>query len=208
MLATVVALGLAGCSGKDTQENKPSGPDRSSFVEVTDAGLAAVIDKHLGDRVKSYAAYSDQDDAGGKDTVRTVVVTLEGADPRDTFEVSVYPSGGSQGQVVIGSCAENGAPADPQAKTTCHPAPQGGNVTITQFSFGLADGNQKGSYLTASGSGPEEREATVAYESFSKKMPLTHKDLDALLGDPYLGWETDPKFNSAGDALTIGNADE
>ena len=171
---------------------------------ITPQGLAAVVDRHLGDRIKRYSVYADEaEGASARITERSVEVRLKGANRRDTFLVTVYPPGGSEGQVVKGRCDEIGAPADPKARTTCFATPGGGNVTITRFTFGLSEGNRKGSYLTASGNGPEEREATAAYESFAKKMPLTNAELNELLGDPYLGWETDPKFNAAGESLKV-----
>ena len=204
MLAPVL-LTLSACGGDaEARDTRPAGPDRSNFVAITAPGIAAVVDRHLGDRVRAYSVFSDQ--PGGKVTARTIQVRLRGADRRDTFLVSVYPEGGSQGEVAKGDCSKARAQADPQAEVTCSPAPGGGNVTITRLPFALTDGNDRGRYLRASGSGPEQREASVSYESFTRKLPISDQDLDALLGDPYLGWQTDPRFNKAGRSLTVAPA--
>lgn len=202
LLAATLVVASA-CGGKD-EDTKPSGPDRSTFVPITVKGVAAVVDKHLGDQVKSYAILADEPE--GKVAQRTIEVTLKGANPDDSFTVSVYPEDGSQGQVPKGSCDEAGTQDDPQAKVTCTPAPDGGNVTITHFAFGLS-GGPKGSYLTASGTGPAEREATAEYDGFSKKIPVSDQDLKALMADANLGWTTDPSTNKAGESLTVAPAE-
>lgn len=211
-LATVVALALTSCggddgSGKDSASAAKT-PDRSSFVPITEEGIAAIVDKHLGDRVKSYARFDDAPDPKAKQ--RSVEVVLADADRRDTFEVTVYAPGASQGQVVKGDCAEGegDAQSDPSATVSCIPVEGGGNVTITHLAFGLASGNRVGSYLTASGTGPDDREATVAYESFTKKVPLSDKEIGDILGDPSLGWETDPETNKAGASLELAPAED
>jgi hypothetical protein len=197
---------LSACGGDDKGDDaKPSGPDRSKFEPITVEGVAAVVDRHLGDKVTSYSILSDESD--GEMVGRSIEVTLRDADPQDSFVVTVYPENGSQGEVVKGDCGGASTQDDPQAKVTCTDAPDGGNVTITHFSFSLVGGNKNGSHITASGSGPEDREATVSYESFTKKVPISDKQLQAILGDPDLGWETDPAVNKAGKKLKVDSGD-
>ena len=204
VLAPALLL-LAACGGDDqSEDDKPSGPDRSSFVQITPEGIAAVVDEHLGDRVSSYTVFSDE--PRGALAELSIQVALRGAKKDDTFLVSVYPEGGSQGQVIMGPCSEAGSQDDPQTKVTCADGPDGGNVTITRFPFSLTSADRTGSYLMASGTGPDEREVTASYDTESKKTPITDKELNALLGDPYLGWETDPKFNKAGESLEVAPA--
>ena len=204
LLAPALLLLVSCGGGGDSEDDKPSGPDRSSFVEITPAGIAAVVDEHLGDRVRSYAVFSDE--GSGDLAERSIQITLKGAGKDDTFLVSVYPEGGSQGQVIKGECSEAGSQDDPQTKVTCAAGPDGGNVTITRFPFSLTSADRTGAYLMASGSGPEEREVTASYDTAAKKTPIADQDLNALLGDPYLGWETDPKFNKAGESLDVAPA--
>jgi hypothetical protein len=201
------ALLLTSCGGDDRSgDSKPSGPDRSSFVPITAEGIAAVVDEHLGDRVSAYAVFADE--PRGDLAERSIQVTLRDAAKDDTFLVSVYPEGGSQGQVIKGECTEAGSQDDPQTEVTCAPGPDGGNVTITRFPFSLTSADRTGSYLMASGTGPEEREVTASYDTASKRPPIADEELNALLADPYLGWETDPKYNEAGASLEVSPADE
>ena len=207
LLAAILVVASA-CGGgqdaKDTKDAQRSGPDRSNFVPITAQGVAAVVDKHLGKQAESYALLTD--DPEGRSAERTIEVTLRGADPRDSFTVSVYPPDAAQDQIVKGACEDSDGPDDPQEKVTCTPALDGGNTTLTHFSFGLS-GGPKGSYLTASGSGPESRQAFAQYDGFTKTIAVSDKDLEALLADPDLGWETDPKTNKAGESLKLGTDD-
>lgn len=204
-LLALAPLVLTSCGGDD-QDAKADGAsttktvDRSAFVPITTAGVAAVVDRHLGDKVAKYYTF-EEDASDAKE--RYVGIRLVGADRRDTFLVSVYAQGGSGGEVVAGPCPEAAPEPDPIATVTCVPVAGGGNVTLTRFATGFADGNKDGSYLTASGTGPEEREATASYESFTAQSPVSDEELEALLGDPYLGWETAAGINKAGEALTI-----
>jgi hypothetical protein len=202
-LTPVTVLALSSCggssSGKDDEPAKVL--DRSSFVPITTQGMAAVVDQHLGKAVQGYYAFKDEVGTSGKE--RSLGVRLHGADARDTFLITVFPSGGSGGQVTPGPCPDGEQQQDPMAKVTCFPAAGAGNVTLTAFGQGFADGNTLGSYLEASGTGPKAREATAAYESFTAKRPISDKQLSAILGDPYLGWETAAKINEAGASLKV-----
>lgn len=203
-LALATALALGACGGADKEEAAPTGPDRNTFEEITPAGLAAVVDSHFGDRVAAYEVFTDQPD--GEAPERSIRVTLEDADERDTFLVTVYPEDGSRGQVAKGSCAQAADQSDPQAEVTCFPAAEGGNVTVTHLPFGLTQGNKDGSYVTASGSGPAEREVAAAYESFTAEVPVSDEELEDLLSDPLLGWETSPEINEDGTSLEVAPA--
>ena len=210
-LLVLAPLALTSCGGGGDDDTSggstepgaaatTSSVDRSAFVPITTGGVAAVVDRHLGDRVQKYYTFKG-DTSGAKE--RYLGVRLKDGDPRDTFLVSVYAQGGSGGEVVAGPCPGTSPEPDPMATVTCLPVAGGGNVTITQFATGFEEGNKAGSYLTASGTGPEEREATASYESFSKQPPLSDEELGALLGDPYLGWETAARFNEAGKSLKV-----
>ncbi len=204
-LALVLLLAVGACGGDSAEKDPaPEGPDRGSFEPITPAGIAAVVEEHFGDRVASYAVFADE--PSGEGAERTIEVTLSDVDERDTFLVSVYPEGGSRGQVAKGSCDQAQDQADPQAEVTCFPGPQGGNVTVTHLPFGLSEGNTEGSYVAASGSGPEEREAAAAYESFTADVPVSDEEFADLLADPDLGWETDPGRNEAGTSLDVETA--
>jgi hypothetical protein len=210
-LAAVAAVALTGCGGDDSGQSgqdKPAAvrtPDRSGFVPITAQGVAAVVQRHLGDAVVGY--YTFKGDSPQVDQQLQVGVRLKGADARDTFLVTVYPKGGSGGEVVTGPCTGGDEAPDPQSKTACFPASGGGNVTVTTLARGLDDGNTKGRYVTASGTGPTDREATATYESYTHTPPITDQQLKALLGDPYLGWETAPKTNTAGQSLKIAQVE-
>lgn len=200
-LALTAALVLGACGGTEKEDAAPTGPDRGTFEEITPAGLAAVVDTHFGDRVAGYEVFTDQ--PTGEAPERSIRVTLADADERDTFLVTVYPEDGSRGQVAKGTCSEAADQADPQAEVRCFPAPQGGNVTVTHLPFGLTDENTEGSYVTASGNGPADRESAAAYESFTAEVPVSDEEFEDLLSDPFLGWRTDPELNEAGESLQV-----
>lgn len=126
-LTLALALVVGACGGTQKEKDAaPEGPDRGSFEPITPAGIAAVVDEYFGDRVASYSVFTDE--PSGEGAERTVEVTLEDVDERDTFLVSVYPEGGSRGQVAKGTCDQAQDQADPQAEVTCFPGPEGGNV--------------------------------------------------------------------------------
>ena len=76
-------------------------------------------------------------------------------------------------------------------------------MTVTRFAVQPDLGRRTGAYLMASGTGPEEREVTVSYDTAAKQTPISDKDLNACSADPYLGWETDAKFNKTGESLKV-----
>ena len=204
-VVAVAVLALAACGGESSGEDGGSSaaaPDRSSFKPITTQGLAAVVDEHLGSKVSEFYVFADEQDDVLEE--RYLGVRLRGADPRDSFVVTVYPPGGAGDQVPTGSCPDAGGGSDdPLASESCFPVKGGGNVTITTFSQGLAEDNTAGTYRMATSSGPAERQVTASYESYTKQPPISDKELSALLGDPDLGWKTSPKTNRAGADLKI-----
>jgi hypothetical protein len=202
LLATsVVCSGCSSDSSSEKDESSAGTPDRSAFVPITTAGIAAVVDRHLGEKVQGYYVFTY--DGAASEQERYVGVRIRGADRLDTFLVNVFPAGKSQGEVVTGPCAGAGEQdQDPMVTVSCSPVAGGGNVTITDFKSGLS-GKGTGGFVTASGTGPKEREATATYESAVKEPPVSTEELRALLSDPDLGWETDPSVNKAGESIEV-----
>ena len=224
--ATLLALAVTACGSAPSNNSGPAGQDATSESPsrnpratsepsteesprtasdrelITAAGIAAIVQRHLGqDRVKMFGVF-DGDEPGSVG----LWIQMRGAGGPENFSLSLYSpqaTGNYMGRP--GQC-----PAKTQrmpGKSRCRVLENDRTVMINQMAQGFSDDNAKGMVISGTVVTRKDGSALSMYESYDRSPTITMADLEQVLGDPNLTWRTDAAVNQAGEKITVRRLD-
>lgn len=204
---TTTASASASASASDAIASRPptggSRPAQGHKEPITSAGIAAVVEDHLGaENIKLFGSYGDE--PGSVD----LMVGLRSGGQRDMFVVSVYsPAQGAGEFGSLGKCPRKKAPARKMRQESCHKLKDGTTVMADLTLSGFSDDNSHGRVVSGTAQAPDGSVTLAMYESYDSSPPVSVADLSDLLSDPRLTWRTDSTVNDAGQDLKVRTFD-
>lgn len=178
----------------------PSGSPQQGGDRITPAGVAAIVQEHLGaDRIRRFGTYGEEPGSVG------VMVDLRQDGRRDLFMVQVYRP--QRGEDTLGRAAE--CPRGQRAtrfgarEVTCEELPDGTSVVAQLFPGGFSDDNEDGLVVSGVSTRPDGTSTLAMYESYDSTPALTVAEVAELLSDPGLSWKPDPAVNRAGRDIDV-----
>ena len=210
LAATLFALAVSACGSttSDSASATPSPSPGESPTEavgrerITAAGIAAIVQRHLGqDRVKMFGVF-DGDEPGSVG----LWVQMRGSGGPENFALSVYSpraSGDYMGKA--GQCPPKNQRMP--GKSRCQVLEHDRTVMTNQMAHGFSDDNANGMVISGTVVTPEDGSALTMYESYDRSPTVTMSDLEKILGDPSLTWLVDVAVNQAGGEIRVRKLD-
>lgn len=180
-----------------------STPGKEAKEPITIGGVAAIVEERVGAKgVRLFGTYGSEPGSVG------VMIRLRNATMRDMFLVDVYSPEHARSEFgALTECPPNERAGNRLRRMTCRELENGTKVSAYLVPSGFSDDNRNGVVVGGMAAKPDGSGVLVMYESYDASPPVGIRDIERLLADRRLTWQTDPAVNEAGRAIKIRKLD-